>query len=41
MPGGQVSQRGAVLGVAKQVLQFGAVPVPVLDLFRAVAAGDL
>jgi hypothetical protein len=36
-----VAQCGAVLGVAEQVLDRGAVAVPVLDRGRPVAAGDV
>ena len=38
---GQVAQRGAVLGVAEQVLHLGAVAVPVLDRGGALAGGDV
>jgi hypothetical protein len=38
VPGGQVTQRAAVLGVAEQVLHLGAVAVPVLHLHRSTWA---
>lgn len=41
LPRGRGGAASAVLGVAEQALHLGAVPVPVLDLRRAVAADDL
>ena len=39
--GGEVAQRGAVLGVAEDVLDAGAVPVPVLHRGRPVRGGHV
>jgi len=38
---GQVAQRGAVLGVAEQVLHLGAVPIPVLHRSGLFAGGHV